>query len=367
MYIHEHKEWPEFTWNQAALTGLLAEVRHLQGRLLGRMEALGFQLREEATLQTLTQDVVKTSEIEGEKLDAGQVRSSLARRMGLDIGALPQVDRNVEGIVEVMLDATRHYEKILTTERLFDWHAALFPTGRSGMRRITVGAWRTKQSGAMQVVSGPIGNEKVHYEAPESDRLKKEMSRFMKWCNASSDLDPVMKSALAHFWFVTIHPFEDGNGRIARAIADLMLARSEKTAQRFYSMSAQIQRERNDYYNVLEHCQKGSLDIMEWLEWFLNCLKRAIAASEQTLETVLVKASFWKSHAGESFNDRQRKVINRLLDGFEGKLTSSKWAKLTKCSQDTALRDISDLVNRKILAKDEAGGRSTSYALFLPK
>lgn len=367
MYIHERKGWPQFRWDQAALAGLLADVRHLQGRLLGRMEALGFQLREEATLQTLTQDVVKTSEIEGEKLDAGQVRSSLARRMGLDIGALPHIDRNVEGIVEVMLDATRKHDEPLKPERLFDWHAALFPTGRSGMRRITVGAWRTEQSGAMQVVSGPIGREKVHYEAPEHARLKTEMSRFIKWCNASPGLDPVIKAALAHFWFVTIHPFEDGNGRIARAIADLMLARSEKTAQRFYSMSAQIQRERNAYYDVLEHCQKGTLDITKWIEWFLNCLKRAIAASEQTLETVLTKAGFWKAHTGESFNERQRKVINRLLDGFGGKLTSSKWAKLTKCSQDTALRDISDLVNRHILTKDEAGGRSTSYTLRLPK
>ena len=265
MYIHKRKDWPEFEWNQAALAGLLADVRHLQGRLLGRMEALGFPLREEATLQTLTQDVVKTSEIEGEKLDAGQVRSSLAQRMGIDIGALPQIDRNVEGIVEMMLDATRKHDEALTQERLFGWHAALFPTGRSGMRRITVGAWRTKQSGAMQVVSGPIGREKVHYEAPDYDRLKKEMSRFIKWCNASPSVDPVIKSALAHFWFVTIHPFEDGNGRIARAIADMMLARSEKTSQRFYSMSSQIQRERNAYYDVLEHCQKGALDITEWI------------------------------------------------------------------------------------------------------
>ncbi len=366
MYIHERKEWPEFRWNQAALTGRLAEVRHWQGRLLGSMESLGFQLREEATLQTLTQDVVKTSEIEGEKLDAGQVRSSLARRMGLDIGALPSIDRNVEGIVEVMLDATRKYDEPLTPERLFDWHAALFPTGRTGMRRITVGGWRTQQSGPMQVVSGPIGREQVHYEAPDADRLNKEMTRFLKWCNTSPSVDPVIQSALAHFWFVTIHPFEDGNGRIARAIADLMLARSEKTAQRFYSMSAQIQHERKAYYEVLERCQKGTLDITEWIEWFLNCLQRAIATSEQTLEAVLTKAGFWKTHAGESFNERQRKVINRLLDGFEGKLTSSKWAKLTKCSQDTALRDISDLVSRKILAKDQAGGRSTGYTLSRP-
>jgi Fic family protein len=364
MYIHERKDWPEFRWDEARIAVLLAEARHLQGRLLGRMEALGFQLREEATLQTLTADVVKTSEIEGEKLDARQVRSSIARRMGMDIGALPPIDRNVEGIVEVMLDATRKHALPLTQERLSGWHAALFPTGRSGMRRITVGGWRTDETGPMQVVSGPIGRETVHYEAPGHERLKKEMARFIKWFNAPPEMDPVIKSALAHFWFVTIHPFDDGNGRIARAIADLMLARSEKSPQRFYSMSAQIQRERNAYYDVLENCQKGTLDITPWAEWFLNCLKRALGSSEQTLEAVLVKARFWKSHAGESFNDRQRKVINRLLDGFEGKLTSSKWAKLTKCSQDTALRDISDLLDRRILRKDEAGGRSTSYRIL---
>jgi Fic family protein len=365
MYVHERKEWPEFHWDQAALVGLLAEARHLQGRLLGRMEALGFQLREEATLQTLTLDVVKTSEIEGEKLDSVQVRSSIARRMGMDIGALPQIDRNVEGIVEVMLDATRNHDAPLTQERLFGWHSALFQTGRSGMRRITVGGWRTDESGAMQVVSGPVGRETVHFEAPGHERLKKEMTDFVKWCNTASETDPVIKSALAHFWFVTVHPFDDGNGRIARAIADMMLARSEKSSQRFYSMSSQIQRERNAYYEVLESCQKGTLNITPWVEWFLNCLIHALGASEQMLESVLIKARFWKSHAGESFNDRQRKVINRLLDGFEGELTSSKWAKLTKCSQDTALRDISDLLNRKVLIKTDAGGRSTGYELSL--
>jgi Fic family protein len=367
MYIYEHKGWPEFTWAQARLAPLLAEARHWQGRLLGRMEQLGFPLREEATLQTLTQDVVKTSEIEGEKLDARQVRSSLARRMGLDIGALPPLDRNIEGIVEVMLDATRKHDAPLTQERLFGWHAALFPAGRSGMRRIVVGAWRTQESGDMQVVSGPIGKETIHYEAPGHDQLKKEMARFLKWCNTPSDMDPVLKSAQAHFWFVTIHPFDDGNGRMARAIADMMLARSENTSQRFYSMSSQIQRERNDYYLVLERCQKGSLDITEWMDWYLNCLKRAIGASEKILATVLAKADFWKTHVGESFNDRQRKVVNRLLDGFEGKLTSSKWAKLAKCSPDTALRDISDLLQRRILTRDEAGGRSTSYTLVTPQ
>ena len=365
MYIYKRKEWPEFVWDQTRLALLLAETRHLQGRLLGRMEVLGFQLREEATLQTLTQDVVKTSEIEGEKLDEQQVRSSLARHMGMDIGALPPTDRYVEGIVEVMLDATRKHGSPLTQERLFSWHAALFPTGRSGMRRIVVGAWRTKDSGNMQVVSGPIGRETVHYEAPGHNLLKREMSRFIKWCNGSSDMDPVLKSALAHFWFVTIHPFEDGNGRIARAIADMMLARSEKTSQRFYSMSSQIQRERKHYYLALEHSQKGALDITQWMDWYLNCLKRAISASEKILAAVLAKADFWKAHAGESFNDRQRKVVNGLLDGFEGKLTSSKWAKLTKCSQDSALRDISDLLEHKVLKKDEAGGRSTTYTLVL--
>jgi len=367
MYIYERKDWPEFKWDQTGLATLLAETRHSQGRLLGRMEEQGFQLREEATLETLTHDVVKTSEIEGEKLDAQQVRSSLARRMGMDIGGLPPTDRNVEGIVEIMLDATRNYKDPVTQERLFAWHAALFPTGRSGMRRIVAGAWRTKESGDMQVVSGPSGRETIHFEAPAHDVLKKEMARFIKWGNAPSTIDPALKSALAHFWFVTIHPFEDGNGRIARAIADLMLARSEGTSQRFYSMSSQIQRERNDYYRVLERSQKGNFDITAWMEWYLNCLKRAIGASEKILGAVLIKAGFWKAHASEPFSDRQRKVINRLLDGFEGKLTSSKWAKLTKCSQDTALRDITDLLDRRILKKDEAGGRSTSYELWLPE
>ncbi len=365
MYIHERKDWPEFEWEQGKLAALLADVRLLQGRLLGRMEGLGFQLREEATLQTLTEDVVKTSEIEGEKLNVETVRSSIARRMGLDIGALRPIDRNVEGIVEMMLDATRRHDNPLTQERLFGWHAALFPTGRSGMQRITVGAWRPGESGAMQVISGPIGREKVHFEAPSYDRIRGEMSAFLKWFNGSQEIDLVLKSALVHFWFVTIHPFEDGNGRIARALADMMLARSEKTAQRFYSMSAQIQQERSVYYDVLEKSQKGTLDITLWVEWYLNCLKRAINASGELLEAVLVKSRFWKLHEGEIFGERQRKVINRLLDGFEGKLTSSKWASLAKCSQDTAGRDINDLLERKILAKEQAGGRSTSYKLKL--
>jgi Fic family protein len=366
MYIYDRKEWPKFSWDEARLAPLLIDVRHQQGRLLGRMEALGFTSREEAVLRTLTQDVIKTSEIEGEKLDADQVRSSIARRMGLDIGALPQIDRNVEGIVDVMLDATRNHDSPLTKQRLFDWHSALFPTGRSGLQRINVGRWRTEASGPMQVISGPYGREKIHFEAPTFERLEDDMRRFLKWFNAPSNEDLVIASALSHFWFVTIHPFDDGNGRIARAIADMVLARSEKGPQRFYSMSSQIQLERKAYYDVLERCQKGGLNISSWIEWYLECLKRAIFAAERTLESVLIKARFWRAYAGESLNERQKMIINLLLDHFEGKLTSSKWAKLTKCSQDTALRDISDLMARRILAKEDAGGRSTSYILRLP-
>ena len=363
MYIHERKNWPDFTWDHAAITTLLSDARHTQGRLLGKMESLGFQLREEATLATLTQDVIKTSEIEGQKLDTQQVRSSIAQRMGLEIAALPQVDRNVEGIVEVMLDATRHYQMLLDQDRLFGWHAALFPTRRSGMQKITLGGWRTDASGPMQVVSGAYEREKIHYEAPPHDRLNAEMTRFLAWLNAGPATDPVLTSALAHFWFVTIHPFDDGNGRIARAIADMILARSEKSAQRFYSMSAQIQRERNTYYDILEASQRGDLNITAWLEWYLACLRRAINSSHEILDAVLTKANFWKRHEGEKFNDRQRNLINRHLDGFDGKLTSSKWAKIAKCSSDTALRDITDLMDRNILEKDDAGGRSTGYHL----
>jgi Fic family protein len=365
MYIHEQKDWPTISWDELKLASLLAEVRHLQGRLLGRMDAMGFQLREEATLSTLTEDVIKTSEIEGEKLNTDLVRSSVARHLGIDIGASLPKDRHVEGIVDIMLDATRNYDLPLTEDRLLGWHAALFPTGRSGIQRITVGGWRNENSGAMQVVSGAYGREKIHYEAPSHERLKKEMALFIKWFNAPSKTNLVIKAALAHFWFVTIHPFDDGNGRIARAIADMMLARSEKSRQRFYSMSAQIQRERNAYYDILENSQKSSLDITVWMEWFLNCLKRAITASADTLQHVLAKARFWEAHSGQSFNERQHLLIQRLLDGIEGKLNSSKWAKLAKCSQDTALRDINDLLVRKILVKDEAGGRSTSYQLLV--
>ena len=363
MYIHELPHWPRFDWNRERLAGLLAAVRHRQGRLFGHMAALGFDLRQEAVLQTLTADVVKSSEIEGEKLDAEQVRSSIARRLGMDISGLKPSDRHVEGIVEMMLDATRHYDQPLTAERLFAWHAALFPTGRSGMTRIMAGAWRDDSGGPMQVVSGPMGKERLHFQAPPAPRVDGEMTAFLSWFNAKGDTDPVMTAALAHLWFVTIHPFDDGNGRIARAITDMALARSENSSQRFYSMSAQIRQERNAYYDILEKIQKGSLDVTPWMEWFLDCLGRAIDGAQTALAGVLVKARFWSGLAGFAINDRQRLVLNRLLDGLEGKLTTSKYAKLAKCSHDTALRDILPLVERGVLVRNAEGGRSTSYAL----
>jgi Fic family protein len=367
MYIHEQKDWPQLHWDSKALSGLLADVRHRQGRLLGQMEALGFKLQEEAVLQTLTADVVKSSEIEGEKLDPEAVRSSIARRLGMNIGGLVPSDRNIDGVVEMMLDATRHYAKPLTDERMFGWHSCLFPSGRSGMTRINTGKWRDDKSGAMQVVSGPIGRETVHYEAPVADRIKKEMAAFFKWFNKEAELDPVLKAGVAHLWFVTIHPFEDGNGRIARAIADLCLARSEKSSQRFYSMSAQIRQERKKYYDILAATQKDTTDITAWLKWFLECLGRAIDGAENLLASVMAKARFWEKLDGWSLNERQRSVLNRLLDGFEGKLTTSKWAKLTKSSQDTATRDIQELVKMGVLERSAEGGRSTSYNLKLSK
>lgn len=327
------------------------------------MEALGFILRQEAVLETLTSDVLKSSEIEGERLDVEQVRSSIARRLGMDIVGLKPADRNVDGIVEMMLDATRRYDRRLTPARLFGWHAALFPTGRSGLRKIKVGGWRDDRTGPMEVVSGPIGRERVHFEAPKASRLNREMRAFMKWFNAKAKMDLVLKAGLAHLWFVTIHPFDDGNGRIARAIADMALARSESSPQRFYSMSAQIRQERAAYYNILERTQKGAMDVTRWMEWFVGCLGRAIDGAQTTLSGVLAKARFWEGIADVAINERQRQVLNRLLDGFEGKLTTSKYAKLTKSSQDTALRDILPLVERGILVRNPEGGRSTSYAL----
>ncbi len=363
IYIHELRGWPQFEWDTERLAEPLAAVRLRQGRLIGHMEALGFPLRTEAVLQTLTSDVIKSSEIEGERLDAEQVRSSIARKLGVNIGALKPADRNVEGVVEMMLDATRQYADPLTATRLFHWHASLFPAGHSGLRKIKTGRWRNDSTGPMQVVSGPMQREKVHFEAPAAGRLPNEMKAFLKWFNARAHGDAVLKAALAHLWFVTLHPFDDGNGRIARAIADMALARSEGSPQRFYSMLAQIRQERNAYYDILEQTQRGTLDITPWMDWFLGCMGRAIDGAQTALKSVLAKARLLETFGTAPLNDRQRKVINRLLDGFEGKLTSSKYAKLTQCSQDTALRDILSLGERGILVRGESGGRSTSYAL----
>ena len=362
-YIHESDGWPNFTWNTQDLAQALAAVRHRQGRLLGRMEGLGFGLRTAASLTPLTADVVKSSAIEGETLNPDEVRSSIARRLGIDVGGYIPASRDVEGIVEIMLDATQAYARPLTAEQLFGWHAALFPTGRSGRLRCSVVAWRTAAAGPMQVISGPIGRERVHFQAPAADRLAREMYGFLAWFNRDGDVDPVLKAALAHFWFVTIHPFEDGNGRIARAIADMALARADGTSSRFYSMSAQIEAERRDYYQQLESQQRGDLDVTPWLAWFLGCLDRALTRAENTLANVTAKARIWEFVNRQPVNDRQRLIINRLLDGFEGHLTTSKYAKIAKCSADTALRDIRELLERGILIQNEGGGRSTSYRI----
>lgn len=363
MYIHNLPDWPTFQWNRDCLAERLAAVRHAQGRLLGRMESLGFKLRQEATLKILTEDVITSSEIEGERLDAAQVRSSIARRLGMDVGGLTPVDRHVEGIVEMMLDATGHYADTLTADRLWGWQASLFPTGRSGMSQIRVGGWRDDRRGPMQVISGAVGRTRVHFEAPAADRLDGEMQRFLEWFNDNTEREWVVKAGLAHLWFVTIHPFDDGNGRIARAMVDMALARSEGTAQRFYSLSGQIRQERAAYYEILEQTQHGTMDITPWMEWFLDCLGRAIEGAHGILGTVLSKARFWDALADVPVNERQRRVLNRLLDGFEGKLTTMKWGKLAHCSHDTALRDIAALVERGILLRNPEGGRSTSYAL----
>lgn len=364
MWVHEHQNWPNFTWDVGSLVSKLADIRHRQGRLLGRMEGLGFELKCEASLSTLTNDVVKSSAIEGENLNPEEVRSSIARRLGIDIAGLIPASRDVEGIVEMMLDATQQFSKPLTKDRLFDWHAALFPTGRSGTHKITVGGWRTIDAGPMQVVSGPIGKEKVHFEAPDADRLEKEMHAFLKWFGNNDDIDPVIKAGIAHLWFVTIHPFEDGNGRIARAIGDMALARADGTQDRFYSLSSQIEVERKHYYDQLEKQQRATPDITDWLSWFLDCLGRAISNAETTLGNVLFKAQLWDTINQKPVNDRQRLIINRMLeDDFEGFMNTSKYAKLAKCSNDTALRDIQELKERGIFIQNPGGGRSTSYRL----
>lgn len=364
MWIHEHQNWTNFTWDAEVLSPKLADIRHRQGRLLGRMEGLGFELKREASLTTLTNDIVKSSAIEGEILNPEEVRSSIARRLGIDIAGLIPASRNVEGIVEIMLDATQNFSKPLTKDRLFGWHAALFPTGRSSMQKITVGNWRNLDAGPMQVISGPLGREKVHFEAPSADRLENEMFTFLTWLNQKIDLDPVLKAGIAHLWFVTIHPFEDGNGRIARSIGDMALARADNTQDRFYSLSSQIEAERKAYYEQLERQQRGTPDITAWLEWFLDCLGRSISNAEQTLSTVLFKAQLWSKINEAPVNDRQRLIINRMLENdFVGHMNTSKYAKLAKCSNDTALRDIQELKERGILIQNEGGGRSTSYRL----
>lgn len=360
MYIHQKNDWPKFTWDADVITPLLGTVRHRQGKILGMMQGLGFRLQEETVLKTLTLDVLKSSEIEGEQLNPEQVRSSIARRLGIEIAGAVPAERHVEGVVEMLLDATQRYEEPLSDDRLFGWHAALFPTGRSGMYKIKTAAWRDD---AMQVTSGPMGKETIHFEAPSADKVPTEMNVFLDWFNSNQDIDPVLKAAFAHLWFVTIHPFEDGNGRITRAITDMQLARADQSKQRFYSMSAQIQAERDTYYAILETTQKGDLDITDWLEWFLDCLLRSMAQTDETIAAILKRAQFWETQRNTNFNPRQQKILQLLLDDFFGKLTVSKYAKITKVSTDTSLRDIQDLMGKGII-EQEGSGRSTSYKLI---
>lgn len=359
-YIYQYSNWPNFTWEEKEIQGLLGKVRHLQGKLFGQMSTLGFSVKEETMLSTLTLDVLKSSEIEGEILNYEQVRSSIARKLGLDYAGMVYSDRDVEGVVEMMLDATQNYRQSLDHERLFGWHSCLFPAGRSGMYKIDVACYR---NGEMQVVSGAMGKEKIHYQAPSQSIVKAEMDRFLDWFNNENKLDLVIKSAIAHFWFIIIHPFDDGNGRIARTISDLLLARSDDSSQRFYSLSNQILQERKVYYEILQKTQFSSGDITEWLVWYLNCLFRALENTTKSINKVLYKTEFWDKHKETVLNARQRLMLNKLLDGFDGKLKSSKWAKMAKCSSDTALRDIKDLIDKRILKQEESGGRSTNYEL----
>ncbi len=363
-YIHQKENWPNFKWDNKSLIDLLSEVRNSQGKIVGKMEALGFNLRNEAVLETLTLDVLKSSEIEGEILDVEQVRSSLAKRLGIQIENSVYSERNVDGVVDMLIDATQKFNNKLSKERLFDWHFSLFPTGRSGMYKIKVGNWRGDTTGPMQVVSGAMGKEKVHFEAPNSELIEKEMVLFLNWVNSNEKIEPVIKAGIAHLWFITIHPFEDGNGRISRAITDMLLARADGIPQRYYSMSSQIRLERKAYYEILEKTQQSSLNVTDWLLWFLNCLLNSIRSSETVLNKVLYKHKFWNRYATEIQNERQKRMLNKLLDGFTGKLTTSKWAKINKCSQDTALRDIQYLIEKGIMQKENAGGRSTNYELI---
>lgn len=360
-YIYQKENWTDFVWDNAIVSAVLGDVRLLQGKMLGQIHSLGFSSKEEKKLEMLTLDVLKSSEIEGETLNYEQVRSSVARRLGINTAGLVTSPRDVEGVVEMMLDSTQNYSEPLTEDRLFGWHAALFPTGYSGMHKITVARYRTEE---MQIVSGAMGKEKVHYEAVAATDVEKEMKLFLDWFNDDTiQIDPVLKAAIAHFWFIIIHPFDDGNGRIARAISDRMLARSESSKERFYSLSKQILAERNDYYAVLKKTQHNN-DITDWLVWFLNCLKTALLETENSMQNILLKTEFWEKHKDILINERQRLMINKLFDDFYGKLTTSKWAKITKTSTDTALRDIKDLMEKGILQQEEAGGRSANYSLI---
>lgn len=366
IYIHEKDNWPNFTWNEKLVSKKLAETRNLQGRLLGKMESLGFDLQDEAVLNTITLEIVKSSEIEGEILDLEQVRSSVARRLGIALAGAIESERHIDGIVEMMLDATQHYDLPITKDRLFGWHSSLFPTGWSNMHKITVADWRKDTTEPIQVISGAMGKEKIHFEAPNSDIINSEIETLINWIELQNDIDPVLKSAIVHLWFITIHPFEDGNGRITRAITELLLARSDNSVKRFYSMSSQIRIERKQYYEILEKTQKGNSEITEWILWFLECLKNAFESTSELLSKILLKAEFWKVNTKTILNERQQKMLHKLLDGFDGKLTTSKWGKICKCSQDTALRDIQNLMKKGIIQKEKSGGRSTNYELKMP-
>ena len=366
IYIHEKDNWTDFTWNEKLISKELAETRNLQGRLLGKMESLGFDQQDEAVLNTLTLEIVKSSEIEGEILDLEQVRSSIARRLGIELAGAIESERHIDGIVEMMLDATQRYDLPITKDRLFGWHSVLFPTGWSNMYKITVADWRKDSTGPMQVVSGAMGKEKVHFEAPSSERIDSEIKTLIHWIESENEIDPVLKSSIAYLWFITIHPFEDGNGRITRALTEMLLARSDKSVKRFYSMSSQIRIQRKQYYEILEKTQKGTSEITDWILWFLECLKNSFESTSELLSKILIKAEFWKINSKTILNERQQKMLNKLLDGFEGKLTTSKWGKICKCSQDTALRDVQDLIKKDMLRKEKSGGRSTNYKLKLP-
>lgn len=365
MYIHQFKAWPNFTWDDQLLAEKLGRVNYALGMIMGQMSAAGFKQKEDALLKTLTLDVTKSSAIEGEVLNAEKVRSSIARRLGIEFAGMIPSDRQTDGVVEMMLDATQNFKVQLTAERLYGWHSSLFPVGRSGLHKITAGSWRNDETGPMQIVSGPLGRERVHYQAPNANLLPGEMAKFLDWFNGDQHLDPVVKAGVAHLWFVTIHPFDDGNGRITRAITDMQLARADKSANRFYSMSAQIEKERNGYYDILEHTQKGTLDITDWLVWFFDCLGRALNSTMDVLEKVNTRNLFWDKHHDIPLNARQKKMVDTLMDDFYGTLNVSKWAKITKSSTDTALRDIRDLMSKGILSQNEGGGRNTSYSIIL--